>query len=101
MSGDDAQSVDRIDVEYVARLARLALTAEEVSEYQRQLDQVMGYVQQIRSIDVSGVEPTAHAIQVRNVFRKDECVPGLDHERAMANAPLQGDDLFVVPRIVE
>ena len=101
MSADRTQAVDRIDVEYVAHLARLYLSADEVREYQRQLDQVIGYVQQIRSIDVTGVEPTAHAIQVQNVFRHDECVPGLDRECVLANAPSHGDEQFVVPRIVE
>lgn len=92
---------DTIDVPYVARLARLNLSAGEIAEFQCQLGQILDYVQAIRRVDVSGVEPTAHAIRVQNVFRDDVPVEGLAMDRILANAPQQADNHFLVPRIVE
>jgi aspartyl-tRNA(Asn)/glutamyl-tRNA(Gln) amidotransferase subunit C len=92
---------DTIDVTYVARLARLNLSAEEIAEFQSQLGQILTYVQAIRDVDVTGVEPTAHAIRVQNVFREDVSREGLAMEAILANAPQHADNQFLVPRIVE
>ena len=101
MAEDKPKDLDHIDVHYVAHLARLQLSAEEAAQFQKQLDQILDYIHQIRQIDVSAVEPTAHAVQVQNVFRKDVVQPGLDHETVMANAPDQANGQFRVPKIVE
>lgn len=90
----------KIDVAYVAHLARLRLTDEELAAFQAQLDGIVGYVREIEQVDVSGVEPTAHATPVQNVFRKDEERPGLERETVMANAPAQDGEQFIVPKIV-
>ncbi|MCB1100966.1 MAG: Asp-tRNA(Asn)/Glu-tRNA(Gln) amidotransferase subunit GatC [Kiritimatiellae bacterium] len=90
-----------LDVEYIAKLARLELTAEEKASYQSQLNDVLDYVRQLQELDVSGVEPTAHAVPVHNVFREDCERPCLDHEAVMENAPDQRADHFLVPRIIE
>jgi len=95
------QITGRIDVRYVAHLARLDLTDAERDEFQRQMDHIVEYVNQIREVDVEGVEPTAHAVAVQNVFREDAARPGLDHEQALANAPEQAMGQFKVPIIVE
>jgi aspartyl-tRNA(Asn)/glutamyl-tRNA(Gln) amidotransferase subunit C len=92
---------DTLDVPYVARLARLNLSAAETAEFQSQLGQILEYVQAIRGVDVTGVEPTAHAIRVQNVFRDDVPAEGLAMEWILANAPQQADNQFMVPRIVE
>lgn len=97
-SGRDA--VKTMDVPYVAHLARLALTDREIRDFQGQLDQVIAYVNIIQKVDVSGVEPMAHAIQVCNVFRKDEEQKGLDRDVALANAPVHDGEQFLVPKIV-
>lgn len=94
-------AAEKIDIHYVANLARLSLTEEEAQRFQEQLEHILGYFQQIRELDVSSVEPMAHAIQVQNVFRKDEVVPSLDKEAALNNAPAKIQDLFMVPKIVE
>jgi aspartyl-tRNA(Asn)/glutamyl-tRNA(Gln) amidotransferase subunit C len=91
----------QMDVAYVAHLARLHLTPEETARLQAQLDQVLGYVNQLRELDVRDVEPTAHAMPVRNVFRADEPREGLSHEAALANAPATRNGLFIVPKILE
>jgi len=89
------------DVKYVAHLARLALTPEEEKKLGAQLGNIIGFVEQLKSVDVSQVEPTAHAVPTVNVTRVDEVRPSLPHEEAMRNAPKQANGLFVVPKIVE
>lgn len=90
-----------IDVCYVANLARLDLTEAEVVEFQGQLDHIVAYFEQLRAIDVEGVEPTAHATEIQNVFREDEPHQGLDRETVLNNAPSHSSDLIKVPTIVE
>ena len=92
---------DKIDVSYVARLARVKLSPEETALFQSQLHEIVGYVRKVRELDVSGVEPTAHGIPMQNVLRKDEVVPGLQRDAVLANAPARSEEQFVVPRIVE
>lgn len=90
-----------LDVAYVAHLARLQLTAEEIARLQGQLDHILAHVRRLSEVDVSGVEPTAHAIPVRNTLRADEVLPGIGHDEALHNAPAQVDGQFRVPRIIE
>jgi aspartyl-tRNA(Asn)/glutamyl-tRNA(Gln) amidotransferase subunit C len=90
-----------IDVKYVAHLARLALSPEEEEKIGRQLRDVLGYIEKLKEVDVSGVEPTAHAFPLVNVVRPDEVRPSLSHEEALRNAPAQANGLFIVPKIVE
>lgn len=97
-SGYDAEKT--IDVPYVAHLARLALNDKEISDFQGQLDQIIAYVKMIQQVDVTGVEPMAHAAQIRNVFRKDEERKGLDRDVVLANAPVHDGEQFLVPKIV-
>lgn len=90
-----------IDVTYVAQLARLGLSPEETTTFQTQLKQVLAYVEQLRQLNVDGIEPTAHAAPRVNVFREDEVRPSLKTEEALQNAPQKVNDLFQVPRVVE
>jgi len=90
-----------MDVRYVAHLARLRLNAEEEAKLGRQLDQILSYIKKLDEVDVSAVEPTAHAFPLVNVTRPDESRPSLRHEEAMKNAPAQANGLFMVPKIVE
>ncbi|MFC1462459.1 Asp-tRNA(Asn)/Glu-tRNA(Gln) amidotransferase subunit GatC [Verrucomicrobiota bacterium] len=94
-------NTDKIDVAYVARLARLYLTEEERAEFQGQLEQVVEYVRKIGDLDLEGIEPTSHAHLVQNVLRRDETRPGLEHEQVMENAPASADGQFSVPKIIE
>lgn len=93
--------VEKIDVSYVAHLARLHLSEAEVGRLQAQLEDIVGYVHKIGDLDVSRIEPTSHTRLVTNVFREDAVKPGLPHEAVMANAPAGRDGQFVVPKIVE
>lgn len=89
------------DVKYVAHLARIALTPEEEQKLGAQLGQILGYVEKLKELDVTGIEPTAHAVPLVDVTRPDEVSPSLPHEEAMRNAPGQANGLFIVPKIVE
>jgi aspartyl-tRNA(Asn)/glutamyl-tRNA(Gln) amidotransferase subunit C len=90
-----------LDVSYVARLARLRLTSEEAQLFQEQLAHVLEHVDKMSEVDVSGVEASAHAVPVFDVFRVDEIRPGLSAEEAWSNAPRQANGLFVVPKVME
>ena len=92
---------EKIDVEYVAHLARLYLTEDEIATFQGQLDGIVGYVQQIGTLNLDGIEPTSHAVPDNNVFREDIARPGLEHDVVMDNAPRKKDGQFVVPQIIE
>ena len=90
-----------IDVKYVAHLARIALTPDEERKIGAQLGNILGYIEKLRELDVSQVEPTAHAVPLTNVTRADEIQPSLPTEEALRNAPAQANGLFLVPKIVE
>jgi aspartyl-tRNA(Asn)/glutamyl-tRNA(Gln) amidotransferase subunit C len=90
-----------IDIKYVAHLARLHLTADEEKKLNTQIGHILGYIEKLKELDVTGVEPTAHAVPMVNVMRADEIRPSLTHDDALRNAPAQANGLFIVPKIVE
>jgi aspartyl-tRNA(Asn)/glutamyl-tRNA(Gln) amidotransferase subunit C len=90
-----------LDVKYVAHLARIHLTPEEETKFGAQLGQVLAYIEKLKELDVSQVEPTAHAVPLFNVTRPDEVRPSLSNEDALRNAPAKANGLFIVPKIVE
>ncbi|MCX8116340.1 MAG: Asp-tRNA(Asn)/Glu-tRNA(Gln) amidotransferase subunit GatC [Desulfobacterota bacterium] len=91
----------KIDIEKVARLARLELTEEERERFGQQLDQILVYMDQLNRLDTSGVEPTSHAIPLVNVFREDEVSGSFPGQEILSNAPDQEEGYFKVPRIIE
>lgn len=90
-----------LNLEYVANLARLALTGAERAKFAQQLGDILHYVDKLKQVDVTGVEPMAHASPVFNVWAADTAQPGLPVESALRNAPAQRDHLVVVPKVVE
>ena len=90
-----------IDVKYVAHLARISLSPAEEQKLAAQIGSILGYIEKLKQLDVSGVEPTAHAVPLINVTRPDEIRPSLPTEEALRNAPAQANGLFLVPKIVE
>jgi len=90
-----------IDVNYVAHLARISISPEEVEKIGAQLGQILTYMEKLNQLDVSQVEPTAHAFPLVNVTRPDEITASLPTEEALRNAPASANGLFVVPKIVE
>lgn len=92
--------IQRTDVEHVARLARLQLTEEEVQTFTQQLGQILDYVHKLEVIDTGQVQPTAHALPLRNVFREDRVEPSLDRETVLQGAPEREGVFFTTPKIL-
>ena len=92
--------ISRDEVAHLARLARLALTDDELDSYAGQLDAILGHVSQIQAVDVTGVEPTGNPLKDVNVFRPDLVEPCLTQDEALAQAPKAVDGRFAVPRIL-
>ncbi|HEX2853713.1 MAG TPA: Asp-tRNA(Asn)/Glu-tRNA(Gln) amidotransferase subunit GatC [Opitutaceae bacterium] len=90
-----------LNIDHVAHLARLELTPEEKAKYAQQLGDVLHHIEQLGKVDVSGVEPTAHAFPVHNVWAEDVARPGLPVELALKNAPVQRQNMIAVPKVVE
>jgi aspartyl-tRNA(Asn)/glutamyl-tRNA(Gln) amidotransferase subunit C len=90
-----------MDIKYVAHLARIALSPGEEQELGAQLRNILGYIEKLNELDVSNIEPTAHAIPLLNVTRTDEIRPSISNEDALRNAPSKANGLFLVPKIVE
>ncbi len=89
------------EVEHVARLARLELSAAEKERMLSQLDVILGYVAKLGEVDTTGVPPTAHVLPLVNVMREDEVRPSYPVEAMLANAPDPDEGLFRVPKILE
>ena len=89
--------IDRDEVLHVARLARLALSEEEVERMARELSAVLDHIERISELDLEGVPPTSHVIDVAGALREDEPEPSLPREVALAQAPAVEDGGFLVP----
>ena len=89
------------DVDHVARLARLELSAADKERMRSELDGILSYIDKLRALDTRDVEPTSHAVPVTNVMRDDVERPSLPQEDMLANAPDRHRDMFRVPKIIE
>jgi aspartyl-tRNA(Asn)/glutamyl-tRNA(Gln) amidotransferase subunit C len=89
--------IDRDEVLHVARLARLALSDEEVRQMAGELSAVLDHTARLGELDLTDVPPTAHVVEVREALRPDEPRPSLPHEVALASAPAVSDGGFLVP----
>ncbi|PIU52017.1 Asp-tRNA(Asn)/Glu-tRNA(Gln) amidotransferase GatCAB subunit C [Candidatus Desantisbacteria bacterium CG07_land_8_20_14_0_80_39_15] len=93
--------IDKKTVEYIANLARLALTEEEKESFTGQIDKILAYIDKLNKLVTSNIEPTFHAAPLKNVFRDDEVKPSLTQEEALSNAPDKDRGYFKVPKIIE
>lgn len=93
-------SLSEHEVRHVALLARLALTDEEVETLADELNSILGHIDRIQQLDLAGVEPTAHALDICNSTRGDEVRPGLPRDLVLRNAPEADSGAFVIPQIV-
>jgi aspartyl-tRNA(Asn)/glutamyl-tRNA(Gln) amidotransferase subunit C len=91
----------QIDVEHVARLARLGLSEEEKSLFAKQLSAILAYADNLKKLNTDNVPPTSHAITMKNILREDKVIPCQDIKAIMANAPEAENHMFKVPRIIE
>ena len=90
-----------IDLEHVARLARLELTDEEKARFGPQLEMILEHARKVGEVAADDVPPTSHPVPRANVYRPDEPSPSLTHDEALSNAPDPYEGRFRVPRIVE
>ncbi len=93
--------IDRATVDHVARLARLELSEDESARMGAELGHILEHAAKIQALDLDGIEPTSHAIPIRNVMRADEVTPSLSQDEALACAPESEQGRFRVPRILE
>jgi aspartyl-tRNA(Asn)/glutamyl-tRNA(Gln) amidotransferase subunit C len=89
--------IDREQVLHVARLSRLELSDDEVGRMATELSSVLGHIEKIGELDLDGVSPTSHVVEVENALRPDVATPCLPREVALAQAPAVQDDGFLVP----
>jgi len=94
-----ALTVEQVD--WVAHLARLELTREELEVMARQLTSIIDYVTQLQQVDTTNVEPLAHPLPIQNIFRDDEAAPSLSVDAALANAPDRRGNFYGVPAVLE
>jgi len=93
-------SLSEKDVQYVAKLARLEVTDQEVAKYTQQIANILGYVEQLNKLDTSNVEPLTHPLDVKNVFREDVVKPSLTQAEVLSNGPEIQSGHFKVPKIM-
>ncbi len=93
--------LSRDDVAKVAILARLRMEPSDLDLFTGQLNQIVGFVAQLQELDTTNVEPLAHGVEVRNVFREDVRGESLPREAALANAPRRNAESFLVPVVLE
>ncbi len=91
----------KIEVEHVAKLARLTVSEVEMEDFGRQLSEILTYIGKLNELDTSKVEPTSHVLDLSNVFRDDVVRESLAPEDVLANAPDRDNNHFRVPKIIE
>ncbi len=94
-------SLSAEEVAKVALLARLRLSPEELALYTGHLNSIVDFVAQLQALDTTGIEPLAHGVEIRNVFRDDVRGPSLAREDALCNAPRRNPEAFLVPAVLE
>jgi len=90
-----------IEVEKVAKLAKLTLTGPEIERMAVDMDAMLDYVATLANLDTEGIIATAHAVPMANAFRSDELCPSLERDAVMATAPLSANGTFRVPKVIE
>ena len=94
-------SVSKEDVKHIARLSKLDMTEQELEKYTNDLSSIVDFANELSNVNVEGVKPTAHILDIKNVFRKDEVQPSYDREEILKNAPSKDAGCVSVPRVVE
>lgn len=89
------------EVKHIAKLAKLSLSEEEVEKYAKDLESIATFMEKLNEVDITGVEPTAHIVDKKNVFRKDENKPSIEREQMLKNAPSKEAGCISVPKVVE
>lgn len=90
-----------IDIQHVAKLSRLHLTEDEIRHLAGQVKGILDFVEQLKEVNVDGIEPTSHPFPVKDVFREDEPKPSLDIREFLKTAPKAKGRFFEVPKVIE
>jgi aspartyl-tRNA(Asn)/glutamyl-tRNA(Gln) amidotransferase subunit C len=98
---EQCMKITHAEVEHVAKLARLALSPEEIATFTDQMDAILAYVDTLKELDTDGIVPTSHAVPVENAFRQDVVRPSIGVDNALANAPDRVEGFFRVPKVIE
>lgn len=93
--------ITKADVEHVAALAHLSLDEPTKERLVKEMDAILEYMDKLNELDTSAIEPTMHALEMKNVYREDEVKPSLTRETALMNAPQCDEEYFLVPRILD
>lgn len=88
------------EVQHIAKLAKLSFSAEELQKMAKELDAIVGYMEQLKKLEVEGVPPTSHVLDLSNVFRADKVQPALPLEEVLRNAPARKQSYFSVPKVI-
>ncbi len=99
--GESAMKITRQEVEHVALLARLKFNETEKERFTTQLNSILEYMDKLKELDTSQVEPTFHAVTRKNVFREDQVLPSSPQDLTLSNAPDGDRGFFRVPKIIE
>ena len=93
--------ISRDDIKTIARLSRFEVSEENMPQLEKELSDILSYVEQLNELDLDGVETMAHAVPLQNVLREDQVKPSIDHDKALSTAPVEDDGYFAVPRVVQ
>jgi aspartyl-tRNA(Asn)/glutamyl-tRNA(Gln) amidotransferase subunit C len=99
--GSDIMSISKEEIEHVAKLARLNLSEHEVEKYTKEMSNLIDFVNKLNELDTNGVESTANAIKMQNVFREDKVEKSFERDSILKNAPLKEAGCFRVPKVVD
>jgi len=94
-------AINRDTVKYTANLARIELSDKELDNFTGQLDRILEYVEKLKKLDVSTLEPTSHVLQMKNVYRDDVTGHSLDVSDVLKNTPNKENSLFRVPKVID
>lgn len=94
-------AINKDTVKYVADLARIELSEKELESFTGQLDRILDYVAKLNKLNISGIEPTSHVLQMKNVYREDSVKKSLDASEVIKNSPAKDNNLFKVPKIID
>jgi aspartyl-tRNA(Asn)/glutamyl-tRNA(Gln) amidotransferase subunit C len=101
LPGGESVKITEEEVLHISRLARLILSPDEIRKYQKEMSAILDYMDMLKELDTTGIEPTFHTQSITNALREDEVVPSQDRADALLNAPKTHDGSVVVPKVIE
>ncbi len=93
-------SVNNKQVEQIAKLARLKFDENEIENLTKDMNKILGYMDQLNELDTKNIEPLSHPLDLSNVMREDELIPSITREEAFKNAPSANEEFFKVPKVI-